>query len=497
MQNKAFLAWDMGAESGRAMMGVISNDTLTLHEMYRFQHQPQQLPSGLHWNVLDMWRHLLEGTRKAVAWAKQESIELVSLGVDTWGVDCALVGKSGQLLGIPFAYRDSRFQAAMEKTLKTLGEEYLYGKTGIQFMPFNTLFQLVALNDDEPHILKEAQTLLFIPDLLHYFFTGVACNESSIASTSQMIDPRTGQWATELLEKMHIPVHILGKIVPSGSEIGPLLPHVAAEVGAEEGLKVVAPACHDTADAIVAVPADASTNWAYLSSGTWSLIGVEAEQPSLSEAARAIMFTNEGGINRTIRFLKNITGLWLVQQCRREFEKRGEVCDYQSLTELAAKAEPFRTLIDPDHAPFLSPGNMPEKIAEYAKSTGQPVPQDTGQLVRCCLESLALTYRLRLGDIEELRGQAIDVLHVIGGGGQNRLLNQMTADATGKRVVVGPVEATATGNVLVQAMTAGVVKDLSQARRIVSNSFELETYEPTDTDKWESSYERFLKLLEK
>ena len=495
MATRAYLAIDLGAESGRTIVGVLDNDRLTLHESHRFFHLPRRLPSGLHWDLTGLWGQVLEGTRKAAAWVCDQGLSLTSLGVDTWGVDYALLSRSGELLGLPHAYRDERNGAAFEKTITALGREALYEATGIQFLALNTLYQLVAARDADPELVARADKLLFMPDLLHHFFTGRAVVESSIASTSQMTDPRTGRWATELLEKLGLPTQMLGSIVPSGTPLGPLLAEVADEIGVDASVQVIAPAAHDTASAVVAVPADSSTDWCYLSSGTWSLIGAELDRPCINDAARAVPFTNEGGVAGTIRFLKNINGLWLVQECRRHFQNQGSDASYQELTQQAAVAEPFRTLVETNYEPFASAGDMPDKIAGFARSTKQPEPDNVGSLVRCCLESLALTYRHTLGQLERVLDRRFDVLHIVGGGGRNNLLNQMTADAIGRRVVVGPYEATATGNVLVQAMGAGDVSDRAHIRRIVANTFEPEVYEPRDTAAWDQAYERFADLL--
>ena len=497
MGKQGYLAVDLGAESGRVIIGVLDGHQLTLKEVHRFLHLPLELPSGLHWDLTGIWANVLEGLRKAMAEANDQNIDVVSLGVDTWGVDYALVGKSGELMGLPHCYRDERNKAAFDKVLKQLGREALYEQTGIQFIALNTLFQVVAQHDAEPSSVENAEHLLFIPDLLHYFLTGNAVVDSSIASTSQMVDPRTGDWAISMLQELGLPTGMLGKIVPPGTEVGTLLPHVAAAIGAPESLKVITPGGHDTAAAVAAVPADGSREWAYISSGTWSLMGAELDAPCTSAAAREAPLTNERGIDDTIRFLKNIAGLWLVQECRRHYEKQGIVYDYAKLTEMAAAAEPFRTLVDTDYGPFMLPGEMPDKIAEFARNTGQPEPTEVGQFVRCCLESLALTYRRVLENLERVLDRRYDVLHIVGGGGKNRLLCEMTANAIGRPVIVGPYEATGVGNILVQAKGAGNVADLAELRQIVRTSFSPETIEPTNPQDWDAANERFVKLLER
>ena len=497
MSKKAYLAFDLGAESGRAMLGVMDGDTLSLQEMHRFANRPQRLPDGLHWNLLDLWANLLEGLGKGAAACRDAGYELASLGVDTWGVDCAYIGRSGQLLGLPFAYRDERNLPAMEKTLRQVGVERLYDITGLQLLPFNTLFQLVAQRDSERALLDHAAKLAFMPDLLHYFFTGQVVSDATIASTSQMIDPRggpCGAWAKGLLSELDLPHGMLGEIVPAGTTVGNVRSAIAAELGCSP-VKVITPASHDTASAIAAVPADGSRPWCYISSGTWSLVGAELPAPLISEAARKANFTNERGLDGTVRFLRNTAGLWLVQQVRANLAQRGTTCDYAQLTDLARKAKPFATLVDPGFGPFLLPGQMIDKIGQFAAKTGQGVPADAGALVRCCLESLAMEYRRTITALESLLGREVEVVHVVGGGGRNELLNQMTADATGKPVVVGPYEATAAGNVLVQALGDGFLGATADIRRIVRRSFDPRTYLPQNPQGWNAPYECYLKLI--
>ncbi|HEX7010464.1 MAG TPA: FGGY family carbohydrate kinase, partial [Phycisphaeraceae bacterium] len=352
MTAQGCVAFDLGAESGRAVLAAFDGSKITLQEVHRFANGPQRLPQGYHWNILELWANLQAGLRRAAAQARQEELELAHLGVDTWGVDYALVGRSGQILGLPWAYRDPRHAVGMQQALEQVGAKALYEATGVQFLPFNTLFQLLALRQAEPGLLDQARRLLFIPDLLHYFFTGQRVNEATIASTSQMIDPRSGAWHAKLLQDLGLPTHFLEEaIVPAGTRIGPLRPEVAQEAGVG-AMEVIAPGSHDTASAVAAVPVDASATprWAYLSSGTWSLMGVEREAPLLSDAAREANFTNERGVCGKIRFLKNIAGLWLVQEVRRDLAQQGQELDYPQLTRLAEQAPPFATLVNPDHA---------------------------------------------------------------------------------------------------------------------------------------------------
>lgn len=496
MAKQGCVAFDLGAESGRAMLAMLDGGRLQLVEGHRFANRPQRLPSGLHWDLVGLWGNLLEGLGKCAAAAKQQGVELVSLGVDTWGVDCGYIGKSGQLLGLPFAYRDSRCPPAMRKTIKKLGARRLYEATGLQFLPFNTLYQLVAQWDSEPAVLKNARHLLLMPDLLHYFFTGKAANEATIASTSQMINPRTGGWDKALLKALGLPTHFLGPIVPAGTKLGKLLPGLAKDLGIAP-LQVIAPGSHDTASAVAAVPVDAASgqSWAYLSSGTWSLMGAELDEPTVTEASRKAAFTNEGGVGGKIRFLKNIAGLWLVQECRRDLARLGQEYSYEQLADLAARAPAFRTLVNPNYAAFASPGEMLAKIDRFAAETGQPKPDAPGAYVRACLESLALCYRLILDDLESLLGRRVAVLHIVGGGGKNALLNQMTADAIGRPVVVGPYEATAIGNALTQAIGAGAIKNLAELRQVVRQSFDVLTVQPQQPAAFEAQRERFEDLF--
>lgn len=504
MSKTGYIAFDLGAESGRAMLATLENETISLEEMHRFPNIPLRLPSGLHWDITGLHANLIEGLKRCAAAAKERGVELISLGVDTWGVDFGLVGKSGQLLGLPFAYRDDRNTPAMEHVTKQLGEKRIYDATGIQFMFFNSLYQLAAQHAAEPELLKQTDRLLFVPDLLHYWLSGAMVNEATIASTSQMVnpldrrDPHTGAWATDLLDELGLPTHMLGDIVPAGTKIGRLRQAIADELGITP-IDVIAPGCHDTASAVAAVPVDtdATPNWLFLSSGTWSLMGAELDQPVVTDAARAAGFTNERGVDGKIRFLTNLAGLWLVQETRRDFAKRGQAYDYTQLTDMAAQAEAFRTLVDPGHAPFASPGDMPAKIAAFAEKTGQPAPESVGQFVRCCLESLAFAYRKTMLDIDDLRERQTDALHIVGGGGRNELLNQMAADALGIPVIVGPDEGTAMGNALTQAMGAGQVKDLSHLRRIVRKTVAPKRFEPRDPAAFEKHWQRYLDLLGK
>ena len=497
MSKTGYIAFDLGAESGRAMLLTLAGGSggdsarFELHEAHRFANVPVRLPSGLHWNLTGLWAHLVEGLGRAGELAKQHGVELASLGVDTWGVDFGLVSRSGHLLHLPLCYRDERFPGVCQKTHDRHGASAIYDATGIQMLPFNTLYQLLEMQEREPAVLQAAGRMLNLPDLLHYFFSENMVNEATIASTTQMIDPHTGAWHKELLQKVGLPLEPLGEVVPAGTKIGSLRGELveAAEV---QGIDVIVPGSHDTASAVAAVPVGPeSGNWAFLSSGTWSLIGAELDEPRVSEATFNAGFTNERGVGGKIRFLKNISGLWLVQETRRDYARAGTEMDYAELTDLAAQAEPFRTLVDPDHPPFGSPGDMRAKIDAFAKQTGQPAPEQPGQYVRCCLESLALCYAATLRSAEAILGEPFDTLHVVGGGGKNRLLQQMTADALNKPVVVGPEEGTAIGNALTQAMGRGDLADLAAIRDCVRRTVEPRTYQPEHADAFSAQRERY------
>lgn len=485
-----YLAFDLGAESGRAIIGTLIDARLALEEIYRFPNEPVRIPDGLHWDVLRLFHEMKEGLRRAAA---RYGTGLKSLAVDTWGVDFGLLGEKDVLLGNPYHYRDDRTRGVMEEAFKVVRREEIFSQTGIQFMPFNSLYQLLAWRQQQPALLSQAQTLLMMPDLFNFFFTGIKAGEFTNASTTQMYNPRTGTWAIDMLEKLGLPVTLLPAINPPGTIVGQILPRVARETGAEE-IPVIAPGSHDTASAVAAVPA-AGPDYMYISCGTWSLVGVEVREPVINEQTLSLNFTNEGGVGGTFRLLKNVTGLWLVQECRRTWERQGEALSYGELTTLAREASPLTAVIDPDHPAFLNPEDMPAAIQAYCRETGQPVPRTKGEIVRCALESLALKYRWVLEKLEGILGKELPVIHMVGGGTRNELLCRFTASATGRPVVAGPVEATAAGNLLVQAMAMGEVGSLNEVREIVRHSFALKTYEAEKTDVWEEKYEAFIRLL--
>lgn len=486
-----FLALDLGAESGRGMLGFLEDGKFRLEEIHRFLNGPVRVGDSLFWDVLKMWEEI----KTCIKLAGQKYGGLQGIGVDTWGVDFALLGKGDILLGNPYHYRDKRTNGMLEEAFRRVPKERIYFRTGIQFIQLNTLYQLLAMRVEESPLLQIAETFLMMPDLFNFWLTGVKANEFSIATTSQFYNPIQGDWDRELLQDMDIPHHFLQKIVPSGTVLGELLPSVGEEVGLE-GVPVVAVACHDTGSAVAAAPAEGE-DWAYISAGTWMLMGVEIKEPIINQRSFELNFTNEGGVGGTFRFLKNIMGLWLIQESRRTWASRGEEYSYAELTQMAESARPFSAILEPDHPSFLPPGDMPARIASFCQKTGQEPPGTKAELVRCVLESLALKCKWVLEKMEDMMGKRLERIHIFGGGSQNTLLCQFIADATDRLVLAGPVEATATGNALVQALALGYIRSHKEMREIIRNSFEVKPYEPHHTDAWDSAYERFLKLMEK
>ena len=505
MSVRNYVAFDLGAESGRALLGRLADGKLALDEKHRFPNPNGRINGHLHWNLLQQWEELKTGLRKAAGDLADPHHtgagrpEVHGIGVDTWGVDFGLVGPEGDVLANPFHYRDAMTEGAMEDAFKLVPRDEMFRQTGLQFMRFNSLFQLHTLLRTKPTLVKAAKTLLFMPDLFNFLFTGVAKAEFSIASTSQMLDPTARDWNRPMLERLGIPTAILPPVVPSGTRIGTLRPDVAFELGTAE-VPVIAPACHDTGSAVAAVPArgelvNGTPDWCYISSGTWSLMGVELANPLINDKVLKYNYTNEGGVGGTTRFLKNIMGLWLVQECRRHWLREGYDHSYAELTDMALRARPFGAVIDPDHAPFGSPGDMPGKIDRFCHDTKQRAPQMRSETVRCCLESLALTYRATLEGLEDVLGHRIKTIHIVGGGSRNELLNQMTADACQRPVVAGPVEGTAIGNILVQAIATGDLKSLADAREVVRRSFDVKVFEPSNQRQWEDHYGRYKAVL--
>ncbi len=490
MSELKFLAFDLGAESGRAVMGLLDGDKLRLEDVHRFRNGGVMAGGTLSWDVLRLFEEMKEGLRMAV---QTYGKEIAGAGIDTWGVDFGLLGPNDVLLGNPVCYRDNRTDGMMDEAFGIVPRDDVYMRTGIQFMQFNTLYQMLSLARNNRWLLDTAQTWLMMPDLLNFWFTGEKANEFTDATTTQFYNPKLGGYDTELLGKLGIPTHYLQKIVPPGTVLGKLRSSVADETGAGEVLWV-APATHDTGSAVAAVPATGKCH-AYISSGTWSLMGVESAEPIINEKALEFNVTNEGGVSGTFRVLRNIMGLWLVQECKRTWGLQGNELSYTTLTEMASQAESFRSIVDPDDSSFLKPCDMPSRIREFCKRTGQPVPETEGQVVRTALDSLALKYRWVLERLEALMGRRLEPINIVGGGIQNKLLCQLTANVTGRPVVAGPVEATAIGNILVQAMGLGHISSIDQAREIVRNSFDLTTYDPQPDPRVDEVYAKFVGLL--
>ena len=464
-----YLALDLGASGGRAIIGLFDGERLALEEVHRFANGPMHIPSArgdsLHWDTLRLFSEIQEGLKKAVACCGSE---LISLGIDTWGVDYGLLDRHDRLVGLPYHYRDSRNDTMMAEAFRRVPREEIFAATGIQFMQLNTLFQLLAQQIEDPEVLVRTRTLLMMPDLLNFWLTGQKVSERTIASTSQALDPHRPSWATGLLERLGISTHYLPNIVEAGTVLGDLLPTVIDETGAKQ-VRVVAPGSHDTASAVAAVPAE-SADYAYLSSSTWSLMGVETKQPVINADALAFNVTNEGGVCDTIRLLKNIAGLWIIQECRRTWAAEGQALSWDDIVRHAAVAQPFVAQIDVDAHDFLAPGDMPARIREYCRRTDQTVPEGVGPIARVVYESLALKYRRVLEMMETLVGHRIGVLHIVGGGAQNRLLNQLTADACQRAVVSGPAEAATLGILMLQAVATGHLASVAEGRAALAAS---------------------------
>ncbi len=483
-----FVAIDLGAESGRAMLGTLSQGKLVLEEIHRFPNQPVRIPTGLYWDTFRLFHEIREGLTKA---GRERKLKLDGIAVDTWGVDFGLLGPDGALVDNPRHYRDARNNGMLERTFAVMPREEIFRHTGIQFMQLNSLYQLYAIKLSGTPALDVAARLLFMPDLFSYWLTGVQKAELTIASTSQFYNPAEKRWATEIFERLGLPVRILPEIVPPGTLLGPLLDEVAESCGTGS-VPVYATAGHDTAAAVAAVPGEGD-DWCYISSGTWSLMGVEQATPVINEKTLALNFTNEVGYGGSIRLLKNIAGLWLLQECRKAWAAEGQQYDYGQLAEMAASAKPFAAVINPDA--FLEIGNMPAKIAAFCEKTGQQPPEGPAQMSRVILESLALRYRQVLESLEDVLGRRLNTINIVGGGSRNQTLNQFVADATGRRVVAGPTEATAAGNILIQAIGAGALRNLEEARAVVKASFPVTVVEPKSRAGWDEAYARFCALV--
>jgi rhamnulokinase len=481
-RQKPYLAFDFGAQSGRAVLAHLQSGILTTEELHRFPNEPVEYGGSLHWDVPRLWFEV----RKTLA--RLGEVGLAGIGVDAWGVDYALLGETGKLLENPYHYRDRRTEGIMQAVLQKISREEIYKATGIQFMPINTLYQLFAAVQQTPRLLEAAKYLLTIPDLFHYWLTGTAVCEFTNATTTQLVDPVKRTWATDLMLRLQLPSHLPAPIVEPGSILGTLLPDIAGD-SSLAGTTVIAPACHDTGSAVAAISARDGT--AFLSSGTWSLLGTELDAPAITPDALRLNFTNEGGVHGTTRLLKNVMGLWMLQACQQSWTAKGQNYDHRELIELAARKTSFRHLVDPDDESFLRPQDMLTAINGFCTRTHQPVPQEPGAYVRAVLESLAFKYRFVLRNLEHVSGKRIGQIRIIGGGSKNRLLNQLTADATGRKVLAGPAEATALGNVAIQILATGGATSLQEVRAIVDRSFPTEVFDPLETDKWDQHAERF------
>lgn len=484
----AFLAFDVGAESGRALIGRVQYGALTVEEIYRFPNEPVCYNGELHWDAPRLWLEIQRGLARA---GSLKGIRLNGIGVDTWGLDYALLGETGTLLENPYHYRDARTEGILDGIFARVSPDEIYARTGVQFMRINTLCQLYAHARSKPNVLKAAERLLTIADLFNFWLTGTAVCEFTIATTTQFYDPVKRGWSTELFDKLDLPCHILAPVIQPRTVIGPLLPSVARAASLSE-IPIVAPACHDTASAVAAIAS--TTEWAFISSGTWSLLGTEVSEPVINSESQRLNFTNEGGVDGRFRLLKNIMGLWLLQQCRQDWNLRGHEYTYRELTQLARNSAPFRSLVDPDHPSFLHPEGMPEAIARFCTATEQPVPNNPAAFTRTIIESLALKYKYVLDLLERLTAKKYEEIHIVGGGAKNELLNQFTAEATARRVIAGPVEAAAIGNIGMQMLAAGNAMSRGEVRQVISRSFPAQIYEPTEPDKWQGAYSKFQEL---
>ena len=489
MKKLKMLAIDLGASSGRGIVGSFDGSKLTLRENHRFSNDPVFVNGRFTWDILRIFFEIKNSITKTVI----DGDNISTMGIDTWGVDYALIDKNGRMMANPTHYRDTRTVNITDYVKNFVSPEEIYKVTGIQAADFNTLNQLAAEKRDDADLIERADKMLFIPDLLNYFLTGKMATEYTIASTGMLLDAHKRDFAFELTDKLGIKRSLFAPLVQPCNNLGALLPQINDEVG-KNNIKVVNVASHDTASAVIAVPAQ-NKDFIYISSGTWSLMGAELPEPLINDGTRAANLTNEGGAMDTIRFLKNIMGLWIIQESRRQWKREGYDYSFAQMEAWAKEAVPFQSLINPDHPSFNTPGNMPEKIREFCRQTGQHVPETVGEVVRCIYESLALKYRYTVESIDRLMNKKTAMINVVGGGTKDKFLSQMTADACNVPVCAGPEEATAIGNLMMQAIAAGAIKDLGEAREVVANSFELKHYEPTsDRAAWDAAYEKFCKL---
>lgn len=478
MRGKTVLAIDLGAESGRVVAVHFDGGQMSQEELYRFPNTPVMLNGTLYWDFLRLWGDIKAGIEKGKA------LKPASMGVDAWGVDFGLLDSQDKLIGNPVHYRDARTTNMMEQAFTKVPKAEIFAQTGIQFIPINTLYQLLSLVESNSPQLQFADTFLTAPDLINHWLTGAKVCEFSNATTTQLFNPTTGAWATKMMDRLEIPSRIFPEIIPPGTQLGTY-----------NSIPVIAPACHDTGSAVAGIPTQ-QQDFAYISSGTWSLVGLENNEPILTPDALAANVTNEGGVYETYRLLKNVMGLWILQQCRATWKAEGESFSYAELVDMAAKANPLLVIFNPNDSAFLTPGDHPQHIRDWCRRTNQPLLETPGAIVRSVLESLALAYRQVLDQITAVANRKVSVLHIVGGGSQNQLLNQMTADATGLPVVAGPSEATVIGNASVQLITLGEISDLNQARQVEAATTELKRYEPSgdagpQVSDWDEAYGRF------
>lgn len=484
-----FLAFDFGASSGRAIVGELKDNKLTLKEVHRFSNEPVVFSEHLQWDILRLCHEVKQGILKC----KSQGFNIESIGVDTWGVDFGLLDEEGELMGNPYHYRDHRTQGMMEKCFEYIKKEELFNKTGNQFASYNTIYQLLSMVNNKDKNLYNAKTLLLMPDLINYMLTGEKVSEFTEATTTQLYSYKNSYWNEEILDKLNIPKDIFTSLIKPGEQVGVLRKSLCREMGVEP-IKVIAVGGHDTASAVAAVPS-LGENHVFISSGTWSLLGIENYRPIINKKVYKYNFTNEGGVNDKVLLLKNIMGLWILQECKRAWEKEGKSIEFSHMVQLAEAEKGGRCFIDPDNELFYTPGNMPERVREFCKNTNQFVPQTIGEIVRCVEESLSLKYTWAIEKLEEVTCKKIDSIHIVGGGVQDKLLCQLTANITGKKVLAGPVEATAIGNIIVQAQAVGKIRDIAHGKEVIKNSFEIIEYNPVDKEKYSVNYEKFLKII--
>lgn len=490
MSNKRILAFDFGASSGRAILGTLADGKIEMREIHRFSNDTVSMCGTMYWDILRLFFEIKAGITKAVADGGFDAIS-----IDTWGVDFGLIDRNGKLLSNPVHYRDKRTEAIPEEVFKTVSRDELYSLTGTQCSRINTLYQLMYLKLHEPELLERAEKMLMIPDLFAYMLTGEMYEEATIASTSNLYDPKTHDWSFELIERLGLPKKLFARIIKPGSVYGKLSPEICEELGCES-VPVIAVASHDTASAVAAVPSE-SDDFVYVSSGTWSLFGIESEAPIMTAAAENNNFTNEGGFDDTVRFLKNITGLWLIQEARRQWRREGTEVGFDTLEKEALTSEPFKCYIDVDDPAFETAGNLPKRVCEYCEKTGQYVPQSRGEIMRCIYQSLAMKYRYTFDLLKKTDGRAYGSINIVGGGTKDGLLSQMAADACNTEIFAGPVEATALGNIAVALYALEELADFKEIRRTVSRSAHLKHYVPSDSEAWNKAYADYLRTMGK